>query len=394
MLKFKDFCIEAKKMKGEDPCWKGYEMIGKKKKNGREVPNCVPVKENKEEPNAEPISKNENKSSSRFWGTKSLANIYRKDTPGQNEEVEHIDEVRTELRADPKEVEKVQAEKERRQKVAQKMSTNLKKYQSGQVRANWYKEEKESAPIKSHHSVEDIAKKHKIDVDSINDQLKMGIKIEKEHTNDTDTAKDIALQHLWEKPNYYTKLKKVEESRWPENYQHKTPVHPYAKHEYHKLTDSELNDKMDFHTKEIKKEPSRYNNNYKYHKGEFDAAQSIKNWREIRSKRKNAHSGPLSWYKKTYGVDITEEVLNERGADSKGYYRSTESGAGLTRKGAKHFGIKTAVTTPPSKLKKGGKAWKRRKSFCARMSGMKGPMKDEKGRPTRKAMSLRRWNCH
>ena len=33
------------------------------------------------------------------------------------------------------------------------------------------------------------------------------------------------------------------------------------------------------------------------------------------------------------------------------------------------------------------------KSFCARMSGMPGPMKDEKGRPTRKALSLRAWNC-
>ena len=42
--KFKDV-VEAKKMKGEDPCWKGYEMIGKKKKGGKEVPNCVPVKE-------------------------------------------------------------------------------------------------------------------------------------------------------------------------------------------------------------------------------------------------------------------------------------------------------------------------------------------------------------
>ena len=30
---------------------------------------------------------------------------------------------------------------------------------------------------------------------------------------------------------------------------------------------------------------------------------------------------------------------------------------------------------------------------CARMSGMPGPMKDEKGRPTRKALSLRKWNC-
>mgnify|MGYP000320666733 CR=1 FL=1 len=35
----------------------------------------------------------------------------------------------------------------------------------------------------------------------------------------------------------------------------------------------------------------------------------------------------------------------------------------------------------------------RQKSFCARMSGMPGPMKDEKGRPTRKAASLKRWNC-
>ena len=35
----------------------------------------------------------------------------------------------------------------------------------------------------------------------------------------------------------------------------------------------------------------------------------------------------------------------------------------------------------------------RKKSFCARMSGMPGPMKDEKGRPTRKALSLRKWDC-
>ena len=29
----------------ENPCWKGYEMVGMKDKDGREVPNCVPVKE-------------------------------------------------------------------------------------------------------------------------------------------------------------------------------------------------------------------------------------------------------------------------------------------------------------------------------------------------------------
>ena len=55
--------------------------------------------------------------------------------------------------------------------------------------------------------------------------------------------------------------------------------------------------------------------------------------------------------------------------------------------------LKTAVTTKPSKLKAGSKDAKRRKSFCARMSGSKGPMKDEKGRPTPKAKALSRWNC-
>jgi hypothetical protein len=55
--------------------------------------------------------------------------------------------------------------------------------------------------------------------------------------------------------------------------------------------------------------------------------------------------------------------------------------------------LQTAVTTKPSKLKKGSKASKRRKSFCARMSGNKGPMKKPNGKPTPKALALRRWNC-
>jgi hypothetical protein len=39
---------DGKMESGEkDPCWKGYEMVGKKKKNGKEVPNCVPKKSKK-----------------------------------------------------------------------------------------------------------------------------------------------------------------------------------------------------------------------------------------------------------------------------------------------------------------------------------------------------------
>ena len=55
--------------------------------------------------------------------------------------------------------------------------------------------------------------------------------------------------------------------------------------------------------------------------------------------------------------------------------------------------LQMAVTTKPSKLKAGSKAAKRRKSFCARMGGVKGPMKKPNGKPTRKALALRKWNC-
>jgi hypothetical protein len=72
--------------------------------------------------------------------------------------------------------------------------------------------------------------------------------------------------------------------------------------------------------------------------------------------------------------------LNKKGVAS---YRAANPGSKL----------QTAVTTKPSKLKAGSKDANRRKSFCARMSGMPGPMKDEKGKPTRKALSLRKWNC-
>jgi hypothetical protein len=75
-----------------------------------------------------------------------------------------------------------------------------------------------------------------------------------------------------------------------------------------------------------------------------------------------------------------EGGLNAKGVAS---YRAANPGSKL----------KMAVTTPPSKLKKDSKAAKRRKSFCARMSGVKGPMKKPNGKPTRKALALRKWNC-
>jgi hypothetical protein len=119
--------------------------------------------------------------------------------------------------------------------------------------------------------------------------------------------------------------------------------------------------------------------------------------------------------------DIVEHVAERHGMDSEMLWEELESisdeelieataawqrsagkdpKGGLNRKGIasyrrQHPGSKLsmAVTTKPSKLKPGSKAAKRRKSFCARMGGMQGPMKKPNGKPTRKALALRKWNC-
>ena len=78
---------------------------------------------------------------------------------------------------------------------------------------------------------------------------------------------------------------------------------------------------------------------------------------------------------KRKGLSLRKEHKSEKG--------------GLTEKGRKYYNQKTG-----SNLKRpqpeGGP---RKRSFCARMSGAKGPMKDDKGRPTRKALALKRWKC-
>lgn len=104
-----------------------------------------------------------------------------------------------------------------------------------------------------------------------------------------------------------------------------------------------------------------------------------KRWHRENPTPKMAKGGSTPAWTRKEGKNPTGG-LNAKGVAS---YRAANPGSKL----------QTAVTTKPSKLKPGSKDAKRRKSFCSRMSGMPGPMKDEKGRPTRKALSLRKWNC-
>ena len=62
---------------------------------------------------------------------------------------------------------------------------------------------------------------------------------------------------------------------------------------------------------------------------------------------------------------------------------------GLTAKGRRKYNRATGSNLKAPQPQGGA----RKRSFCARMKGNKGPMKDKKGRPTRKALALRRWKC-
>ena len=329
---------EEKKMKN-DPCWKGYEMIGKKKKNGKEVPNCVPVEEGRETIDQEKEYKKHNRikkkvnrelaetidtsfekymidPANREVGTNSVVQIYKSMTPGQD----------------------CVSESKKFKLVRKKLAQEDNNIPRGGL------------PIGNGLGQE------------LNVSKAPGFYMGFSNVGNSVYEASQSIQEWAMSPKTQQKF-----------------AEKYGNLAEQKLIEAALRLEVAGCGCDHKmKKPSVK----KIKEMAFAAASSGKDPAE----REGEKSGSIP-------VQVAEDQLNERGADSKGYYRSTESGAGLTRKGAKHFGIKTAVTTPPSKLKKGSKAAKRRKSFCARMGSMPGPMKDEKGRPTRKAMSLRRWNC-
>lgn len=291
---------EEKKM--GNPCWKGFKAYGMKKKNGKEVPNCVPVDETFEKF----MQSMGNKPSEREIGTPSLTKVYAEMTPGQ-----HLEEKK-----------KIKVKKKLNQEALtapEPWGYNF----GGNGIGDTFPVTRAGTPMGFGYGAGTSM--------GLSESIQNWMNSEKTQTKFADKYGD-----LWEEKLAQAALRLEEAGCGCE------------------------------HTK-MKK--------------------SVKKLREGNEGGVNM-MGMVPVQRKD-----DEQQLHERGADSKGLYRSTESGAGLTRKGAKHFGIKTAVTTPPSKLDPKGKAAKRRKSFCARMGGMPGPMKDEKGRPTRKAMSLRRWNC-
>lgn len=330
--------------------------------------------------------------------------------------------------------------------------------------------------LKSHKSVEQIAKKHRLEVSFVMNQLKMGIPIEHEHTKDKDLATDIALQHLDEIPDYYTRLKKMETSAKKSHDRKYKDVTEAKKMKgedpcwkgYEMIGKKKKNGKEVPNCVPVKEEMGmRYCPKCQKDETRDECKYGVKYWdmfsmpsklkdytpntphpgnmpesydhehsmarSEIstiiaaakRLKKKMKGEGNIeAWVqsKITKAADYLDSAADyvdsgEMKAEEYSNWRAdfglNEASAawqrkegknptgGLNAKGVASYRkenpgskLQTAVTTKPSKLKPGSKAANRRKSFCSRMGGMPGPMKDEKGRPTRKALSLRKWNCN
>jgi len=306
--------------------------------------------------------------------------------------------------------------------------------------------------MKGHPSVKQIAHKHNITPEEVVTQVKKGYKLEKEHTSNIDIAIDIALQHVNEFPTYYDELIKMETSLKKKHSKFKDNKIQEAlgdrkfcslcgKHEYEQECSygPEMWKKYSIATVHPANEEAKhglyYNVNQRKKKGlppkksGQEGYPTAKAWKDSAKTAKNEETKFSFEIKKRKSTGITQMTKDDAERHSPqaaalrkkamgkislpmkeesdtllsftDFMQITEVAAwqkkagknpegGLNEKGRKSYEAEHPGSNLQAPQPQGGP---RKRSFCARMGGMPGPMKDDKGRPTRKALSLRKWKC-
>ena len=312
---------EEKKTAPKGVCWKGYEMVGMKKKNGRSVPNCVPVSEGQEEVKMSKVKKgnnfikkkikrklaenvntafdaflaekNGNKATEREEGTDSLVKVYKQMTPGESES---------------------------RDGVGPEISVNTNVGGIPVTRSIYEWANKPETQQKFYEKYGDLWEQKLTEA---------AIRLEQSGCGCTHKKVPKSLKKLMEK--------------------HLTPAEVAKKEEI---------------VKALKKKGMPKEKAYPIATAQAEKIAESEAWQ--RKEGKSEAGG-----------------LNRKGIAS---YRRANPGSKLSM----------AVTTKPSKLKKGSKAANRRKSFCARMGGMKKRLtsaKTARDPDSRINKALRKWNC-
>lgn len=75
----------------------------------------------------------------------------------------------------------------------------------------WENPNKIKGGLSDDKTVADVAKMHSLSTEQMQAKLDAGAKVELEHTSDLDMAMEIALDHIYENPNYYEKLATIED---------------------------------------------------------------------------------------------------------------------------------------------------------------------------------------
>lgn len=285
-------------------------------------------------------------------------------------------------------------------------------------------------PVKPYRSPEEIAKKHKVPLGDIMKQVKIGTKVEGEHTTSKSGAKITALQHVDELPDYYTKLKKVEkkptmkkeevdvdqqykedtkycllcrknekrmECSWGPNMWDKysiAKIHPTNEskiHEDHKEIDSGKKKDDEGYMARIEFDQIERSINI-LRKLVKKPDQQLPAWVQSKITRAADFIDTAAEYMSS-DEDVSETKTYDQFMIEVAAWQRKEGknpSGGLNEKGRKSYEAENPGSDLKAPQPEGGP---RKRSFCARMGGVEGPMKDEKGRPTRKALALKKWKC-
>jgi len=145
-----------------------------------------------------------------------------------------------------------------------------------------------------------------------------------------------------------------------------------------KMTDADR-DELAIRKNELKKREAK----------KKEKLEELKCWKGYKRKKGSTPGAPGSCVKEGLSswrddLDLMEGVGAWQRKEGK------NKAGGLNEKGRKSYERENPGSDLKAPQPEGGS---RKKSFCARMGGVKGPMKDEKGKPTRKALALRKWKC-
>jgi hypothetical protein len=241
-------------------CWKGYEAVGMKEKNGKKVPNCVPVKEGiVDNPMQKPKLTNKiskglgdinnrgiGQAIARGFGKNAPQPIQNMKNPMKEESVEEATyqgrevKLNTPMAGDVKKskvfvkdpstgnIKKVNFG-DKNMSIKKDQPNRKKSYcarsggqgnLSNKTSANYWsrkawncsEENIEENKLLSQKTPSDtqISKKFHVPVSKVDKSIDQGTKVEKEHTKSNKLAKEIAKDHLGERPDYYKRLAKME----------------------------------------------------------------------------------------------------------------------------------------------------------------------------------------